>query len=130
MNINKIVDKDYKDKSFKEIADAPVNALQGISARDAKLLKQALNIETVRDLANLEYVKWATAIATLADAVTAEEEKVQETLLDDAVEMTFPASDPTAVTSSITRIEVEPEMPPAQLDHQNSGAIEETKEKK
>lgn len=130
MNINKIVDKDYKDKSFKEIADAPVNALQGISARDAKLLKQALNIETVRDLADLEYVKWATAIATLADAVTAEEEKVQETLLDDAVEMTFPASDPTAVTSSITRIEVEPEMPPAQLDHQNSAAIEETKEKK
>lgn len=29
----------------------------------------------------------------------------QEALLDDAVELTFPASDPLAVTSAITRIE-------------------------
>ncbi|KRB92835.1 hypothetical protein [Noviherbaspirillum sp. Root189] len=33
------------------------------------------------------------------------EEKEQE-LLDDAVEMTFPASDPLAVTGGVTRIEV------------------------
>jgi hypothetical protein len=32
----------------------------------------------------------------------------EEALLDDAVEMTFPASDPLAVTSGITRIEVPP----------------------
>jgi predicted RecB family nuclease len=130
MNINTIVDKAYKDKSFKEIADAPVSALQGISAKDAKLLKQALDIETVRDLANLKYAEWACAIVTLADITAVEEEKVQEALLDNAVEMTFPASDPTSVTSSITRIEVEPEMPPAQLDHQNSTAIDEIKGKK
>jgi hypothetical protein len=130
MNINTIVDKAYKDKSFKEIADAPVSALQGITAKDAKLLKQALDIESVRDLARLKYVEWACAIVTLADVTSAEEEKVQETLLDNAVEMSFPASDPPSVTSSITRIEVQPDMAPAQRDHQNSPAIEETAEKK
>jgi hypothetical protein len=131
MNISKVVDKDYQGKSFREIADAPLSALQGISAKDAKLLKQAFDIETVRDLANLKYAKWASALVTLAeDEVETEEEKVKETLLDDAVQMTFPASDPPAVASSITRIEKAPDMPPAQLDHQNSQAIEEVQSKK
>ena len=31
MNINKAVDKAYEKKTFKEIADAPVDALQGVS---------------------------------------------------------------------------------------------------
>jgi hypothetical protein len=131
MNISKVVDKDYQGKSFREIADAPLSALQGISAKDAKLLKQAFDIETVRDLANLRYVKWASALVTLAeDEVETEEEKAKETLLDDAVQMTFPASDPPAVASSITRIEKAPDMPPAQLDHQNSQSIEEVQGKK
>jgi hypothetical protein len=130
MNISRFVDKAYQDKSLKEIADAPINALQGISAKDAKLLKQALDIETVRDFANLKYVKWACAIVTIADEVATEEAKAKETLLDDAVEMTFPASDPTSVASSITRIEVAPDMPPAHLDHQNVQAIEKGKRKK
>ncbi|MDB5726898.1 MAG: hypothetical protein JWR25_1812 [Noviherbaspirillum sp.] len=130
MNINKIVDKEYCNKSFSEIADAPISALQGISAKDAKLLKQALNIDTVRDLAELNYVRLAMAITALADSTAASEEKVQETLLDDAVEMTFPASDPTSVTSSITRIEVEPDMPPAHLDHQNVAVVDTVKGKK
>jgi hypothetical protein len=131
MNISKVVDKDYQGKSFREIADAPLSALQGISAKDAKLLKQAFDIDTVRDLANLRYVKWASALVTLAeDEVETEEEKAKETLLDDAVQMTFPASDPPAVASSITRIEKAPDMPPAQLDHQNSQSIEEVQGKK
>ena len=67
MNINKAVDKAYEKKSFKEIVDAPVDALQGVSEKDAELLKQAFNIKTVRDLANLKYSKWARAIVTLAD---------------------------------------------------------------
>lgn len=131
MNISKVVDKDYQGKSFREIADAPLSALQGISAKDAKLLKQAFDIDTVRDLANLRYVKWASALVTLAeDEVDTEEEKAKETLLDDAVQMTFPASDPPAVASSITRIEKAPDMPPAQLDHQNSQSIDEVQGKK
>jgi hypothetical protein len=67
MNIDKAVDKAWETKTLKEIADAPVDALQGVSAGDAELLKKAFNVKTVRDLANLKYVKWAQAIVTLAD---------------------------------------------------------------
>ena len=67
MNINKAIDKTYEAKSLKEIADAPVNALQGVSEGDAKLLLDAFHVRTVRDLAQLKYVKWAQAIAALAD---------------------------------------------------------------
>lgn len=130
MNIEQIVDKAYANRGFAQIAEAPVSALKGISPRDAQLLKEAFNIETVRDLAELKFVKWAAALVTLADQeIAPEEEKVQETLIDDAVEMTFPASDPVAVASSITRIEKAPDMPPAQLEHQNSQAIETIKGK-
>ncbi len=67
MNINKAVDKAFENKSFKELADSPVSALQGVSEGDAKLLKDAFKVKTVRDLAKLKYVKWAQAIVTLAD---------------------------------------------------------------
>lgn len=67
MNINKAVDKSYEGKSFKELADSPVAALQGVSEGDAKLLMDAFNVKTVKDLANLKYVKWAQAIVILAD---------------------------------------------------------------
>jgi hypothetical protein len=67
MNIKKYVDKAYEDKSLKEISAAPVDALSGISENDAKLLKDAFNIKSVADLANLKYVKWAQAICTFAE---------------------------------------------------------------
>jgi len=67
MNLNNALDKEYETKSLKEIADAPVAALQGVSEKDAELLKAAFNVKTVRDLANLKFVKWAQAIVTLAD---------------------------------------------------------------
>ena len=67
MNINKSLDKAYEKKTLKEIADAPVDALEGVSEADAELLKKAFNVKTIRDLANLKYVKWAQAIVTLAE---------------------------------------------------------------
>jgi len=45
-----------------------------------------------------------------------------ELTLDNANEMSFPASDPIA-TSNIHRIEIAPEMPPANTDHQISGMV-------
>lgn len=66
MNINKAVDKAYEGKSLKELANAPVAALQGVSDNDAKLLKEAFNVSIISDLANLKYVKWAQAIVALA----------------------------------------------------------------
>lgn len=67
MNINKALTKAYETKSLKEVADAPVAALQGVSDGDAEKLKAAFNVKTIRDLAELKYVKWAQAIVALAD---------------------------------------------------------------
>ena len=67
MNIDKFVDKKYEKMTFKEIANSPVDAISGVSEGDAKLLKEAFNVKTVSDLANLKYVKWAQAICTLAE---------------------------------------------------------------
>lgn len=130
MNLSKIVDKSYQEKSLKDIADAPLSALHGVSATDVKALKQALGIETIRDLANSKYVKLAAAIVTLADLEDGPKSEAKEALLDEAVEMTFPSSDPIAVASSITRIEKAPELPPAKEEHQNIQSIDEGKKKK
>jgi len=67
MNISKYVDKKYEKMSLKQLTGAPVDALQGISEGDAKLLKEAFNVKTIADLAKLKYVKWAKAICLLAD---------------------------------------------------------------
>jgi hypothetical protein len=125
MNIDNAVDSGYKGKTLCELADGPVTALHGVSQKSADALKAAFSVETVRQLAELDCVKIAKAIVTLAEVEHCQEkEDAEEKLIDDAVEMSFPASDPVSVASSITRIEVPPEMPPAQLDHQNSAAIE------
>jgi len=58
------------------------------------------------------------------------EERAKEELLDDAVEMTFPASDPISVDAGITRIEVAPDTVNAQTDHQHAGQHEVTAGKK
>ena len=129
MNINTCVDKAYENKSFKELADASIDALQGVCAKDAELLKEAFNITTIREFANLKFVKRATAIVTLADEVETEQDQAKETLLDDAIEMTFPSSDPISVDSGITRIEAAPEMAAARIDHQNSQTIKAGNEK-
>jgi len=67
MNINKFLDKKYEKMTLKELTAAPVDAIAGISEGDAKLLKEAFNVKTVKDLAKLKYVKWAQAICTLVD---------------------------------------------------------------
>ena len=67
MNINKVLDKKYEQTPLKELKNAPVSAIQGISENDAELLKQAFNVKTIYDLAKLKYVKWAQAICVLAD---------------------------------------------------------------
>jgi len=130
MNIDTVVDKEYVGQSFRALADAPTSALRGVSAKDARALAQAFNVHTVRELANLECVKWAAAITTLA-AVEQEtpEEQARETLLDSGVEMTFPASDPVSVDAGITRIEVAPETVDAHGDHQHAGKVEQSTER-
>jgi predicted RecB family nuclease len=67
MNIDKALDKAYEGKHFRELADAPVAALAGVTEADAKRLEEAFGIKTVRDLANNKYFKWARAIVIAAD---------------------------------------------------------------
>ena len=68
MNINKVLDKKYEQMPLKELKNAPVSAIQGISESDAELLNKAFNVKTIYDLAKLKYVKWAQAICVLADS--------------------------------------------------------------
>ena len=129
MNIDTVVDKEYVGKCFRELAAAPLNALKGVSAADARALAKAFNVGTVRELAELDFVKWAQAITILADhEQETPAEIAKETLLDEAVEMTFPASDPISVDAGITRIEVAPEMVDAHGDHQHAGKVEQSTE--
>jgi predicted RecB family nuclease len=125
MNIQIIVNDTHHDKCFRELVDQPVTALRGITQQQADALRDAFGINTVGELAELKAVKWARAIRTMASAeAEPPEEAAKEALIDDAVEMTFPASDPVSVQSSITRIEVPPEKVDASSDHQHAAAIE------
>ncbi len=65
MNINKALDKAHETQSFRELVDAPVSALQGISeAKEAML--QELGVTTIGDLAKLKYCHWAESIVWLS----------------------------------------------------------------
>jgi hypothetical protein len=124
MNINTIVTEQFHGKSLRELVDAPLTALCGIGENEAKALQDAFNVKTIRELAQLKIVAHAVAIEMMASAEhPSASETAKETLLDDAVEMTFPASDPISVDSGITRIEVAPEKVEASRDHQNASAI-------
>jgi hypothetical protein len=48
------------------LADAPVTAL-GLSSSDTDALEQALDVKTVRDLADNKYVRRAQAVVNLAN---------------------------------------------------------------
>lgn len=125
MNIQIIVNDTHHDKCFRQLVAEPVTALRGVTPQQADALRDAFGINTIAELAELKLVKWARAIRTMATAETEPADAVaKETLLDDAVEMTFPASDPVSVQSSITRIEVAPEKVDASTDHQHAAAIQ------
>ena len=104
----------------------PGRALRGIGEQQAAALADTLGVKTIGDLANLEVIRYAIAIKALSGCEgLSNKEKAEETLLDDAVEMTFPASDPISVDAGITRIEVAPDMVDAGHDHQHAQSIEE-----
>ena len=65
IDLDKVLDKAWADKSLPEILAAPVSALKGVSDRQGSLLEEAFGIKTVEDLANLKYAQWASALATL-----------------------------------------------------------------
>ena len=52
---------------LKELVDAPVAALQGVSERQAQLLFEGFKVKTIGDLANLKFFHWAQSIVSLAN---------------------------------------------------------------
>ncbi|WP_426197335.1 hypothetical protein [Massilia sp. DWR3-1-1] len=124
MHIQSIIDEAFHTHTFRELAEAPVSALRGVSPSDARALSQAFGVNTIAELANLNFFKWACAIQTLAEVESdTPQQQAGESLVDDAVEMTFPASDPISVDAGITRIEVAPDMVDAARDHQHAAQI-------
>ena len=65
-NIHPAPDDQPDVDKFAALADAPVAAL-GLSSSDADALEQALDVKTVRDLADNKYVRRAQAIVHLAN---------------------------------------------------------------
>ena len=65
-DLARFLDKAFEVKSFEELADAPVDAIAGISKGDAEALTKALGIKTIRQLADNKYVRIAQALVTLA----------------------------------------------------------------
>lgn len=63
------LDHAYETKEFDELADSPVDALEGVSKSDAEALQQAFNIKTIRQLAESKFVLRAQAITNLAHAM-------------------------------------------------------------
>ncbi|HEU4845401.1 MAG TPA: hypothetical protein VFT05_14135 [Burkholderiaceae bacterium] len=127
MNLNSVVSDEFANVDMRTLAEAPVTALRSMSGAGARLLAQEFGVHSVRDLARLDCVKWATVITALADEEPPTAvEQARETLLDEAVEMTFPASDPLSINASVTRIEVAPETVGGHEDHQHAGQVEES----
>jgi hypothetical protein len=124
MNIDSIVNQEYRGKSLSELVNSPLTAFSGVSEQQVSAFAAA-GVHTIGDLANMRLVNYAIAIKALSSCEGASgKQQAEEELLDDGVEMTFPASDPVSVQSSITRIEVAPDKVDASRDHQAAQSIE------
>jgi len=66
INVNKAVDKEFAGKSLKEICEAPVAGLRGLSEESGKTLAK-LGIKTIGDLGTWKFAVWAQAIVRLAE---------------------------------------------------------------
>lgn len=65
-DISSLLDKQYERMDFADLADAPVDALSGVSAADAEALRKAFNVKTIGEFGRNKYVVAAVAIAALA----------------------------------------------------------------
>lgn len=110
-------DQQPQRQALENWANSPLESMQGFDSKVLKELTMLLGVTSVRDFAHHRLVRLTSKITALAEELVLEKANVGETLLDDALEMSFPASDPISVSSSITRIEVAPEMADARQDH-------------
>ncbi len=62
------MDKKYEKMSWKELANAPVSAISGVSEQDGKDLKKAFGINIIKELAQCKYVLLAQGINFFSQA--------------------------------------------------------------
>jgi hypothetical protein len=67
-DISKFLDKAHENKEFADIAELPIDALQGVSATDAEAIQKAFGVKTIRQLAENKFIRAAQAITLLAGA--------------------------------------------------------------
>jgi len=82
MNVDDMVTEEYHAKSFRDMADAPVHVLQGLSEEVAENLVSK-GVQTVRDLANFELCRTAEAMVEASKyeyLLTDKERKVEREL--------------------------------------------------
>jgi hypothetical protein len=65
-SLAKILDKEWEQKSLAEIVSASPAALQGLTDERAQKIAESLGAKTIGELANNKYVRWAQALANLA----------------------------------------------------------------
>lgn len=66
MDLKDMVDKAFESKTPKELLDAPISALEGISDAGGKELEKILKVKTIGELADCKYFQWAQEIKKLA----------------------------------------------------------------
>lgn len=66
MELKDMVDKAFEGKTAKELLDAPISALEGISDAGAKELEKVLKVKTIGELADSKFVQWAQEIKKMA----------------------------------------------------------------
>lgn len=66
MNADLALDKEFETKSFKEVLELPLSALQGLTGAADSLLG-SIGIKSIDDLASCKYFHWAQAICEIAE---------------------------------------------------------------
>ncbi len=59
--------KEYQDKPYEELLNAPLTAFKGVSQKMADDMKAAFNVKTIGELADSKFFRWAKEIADEAD---------------------------------------------------------------
>ncbi|MFD4428876.1 hypothetical protein [Nocardia sp. NPDC058497] len=65
--LDKVLDKEFENKTLKEILAAPPSALAGLTDAHDKQLLDALKIKTIADLGNNKFFQLAAALVELAE---------------------------------------------------------------
>ncbi|GMT49082.1 MAG: hypothetical protein IEMM0008_0621 [bacterium] len=66
-DLERKVAKLFEDVSIEELIQSPIFAIRDVKEKDVLLLKKAFNIKTVKNLAELKYVRWAQDFCQLAE---------------------------------------------------------------